>query len=1295
MSALSLITTGALALTAASVPAAFAVDANGARVSSANQAADDSAVTIIVRLAQEGGDQDSRYAEAKKRIGDAVAQARPGATIRDVRDYHHVFQGFAIKAPSSTLAAIKATPGVVGAFVEGRHALVNDIDFWGIHGGEDSDDSPALGSASRMTRASLSALAGAGQVVEVIDTRFDTSHEAFSGQMDAATLRLTKDGAESLVSGLGAGRGGAWVSDKIPFAYDYGDGDADVIGSGEDGRETWGAYTQGTHVAALAAANGSAFTGAAPGAQLIVAKVTEDGRETATDSALLAALDDAAVLAPDVLTVSFATIEGMSSDSEALYAHVYQNLSAAGITVNAPAGNEGGTGYASDPDNGMLAFPASYSSTLAVASVNEQEIMGAVTFGDRRIGYRTITRMNQGEAPGFESLGEGTYRVVYAGNGTAADLEKYLGSNYGDLSRTIILEDWGGTDDRGRAVELKHQLRNLKSLTSKPAGLMVAHVTDTSTPKKADVNRWFSVRAGTITKSDGEALREAIAASESGYVEVTVSRSATLAVPATVEVSEFSSSGATSDLRLKPELAAPGGRVLSATPGNNYDRQPGTAQAAGQVAGIATLVRQRMATDPAFAGTSAAEKSALVSNFLMGTARPLVDATRNDGTFYSPRRVGAGLVDALAATTSPVYPTVVGAPDPSRPKADLGDGTQGWTFQVSLTNVSDTARTYRVAGQALSEDVESGLFTQHSTNWAGAGIDLTFSADTVTVPASSSATVTVTVTPQDAFASHANATTPNGTFIDGAVTFTSTDGQPDLTVPYMGFYGSWGAANVFDQQWPNNHKVGYGSTVAHGVMPFGQSNPFQEEDARMADGIDPDRVVISRSTQEQARRSIGTETVLLRAVPSLTFTLTNEAGDALRSYTCDRSDKSVYDEHWRASHNVEFMSPGCQPRFDGYDADGNELPDGRYTVTIEAPNYGPSSRTHQTSYSFWLDTVAPMVSNVSIAGEGNARTLSFDLTDSSPIAGYGFSSAQDGELTLWRVEDAPNVRADDGLFHQHYEVRLSEVAQALGEEPATLYLQAWDWPANKGSAAVVVTPVSMTSLSVSPQAATMMIGETVTVRAAHRPDDANVTDVVWSSSNEAVATVGQDGVISAVGAGEATITVSDPTQPSVSAAVTIRVSAPAPAHKAGTWLWDIHGWWYQFEDGSYPSDTTLELDGVTYRLDENGYMRTGWVSERGVWYYHHVSGAQAKGWVLDGLHWYYMDPDTGAMVTGWLQVGGTWYYLSPSNGAMVTGWFKDGDHWFYLHHGSGAMATGWVRIYLKWYQFNDAGQLVG
>ena len=58
-------------------------------------------------------------------------------------------------------------------------------------------------------------------------------------------------------------------------------------------------------------------------------------------------------------------------------------------------------GRADDPDNGALGFPASFSSTLAVASVNEQEILGAITYGDHLIGYRPVTRMGKGRRTGI------------------------------------------------------------------------------------------------------------------------------------------------------------------------------------------------------------------------------------------------------------------------------------------------------------------------------------------------------------------------------------------------------------------------------------------------------------------------------------------------------------------------------------------------------------------------------------------------------------------------------------------------------------------------------------------------------------------------------------------------------------------------------------------------------------------------------------------------------------------------------------------------------------------------------
>ena len=105
--------------------------------------------------------------------------------------------------------------------------------------------------------------------------------------------------------------------------------------------------------------------------------------------------------------------------------------------------------------------------------------------------------------------------------------------------------------------------------------------------------------------------------------------------------------------------------------------------------------------------------------------------------------------------------------------------------------------------------------------------------------------------------------------------------------------------------------------------------------------------------------------------------------------------------------------------------------------------------------------------------------------------------------------------------------------------------------------------------------------------------------------------------------------------------------------RAGRWVGDALGWWWRFEDGTYPVSTVRRIDGQLYRFDARGYMVTGWVKNGGSWYYHGLGGAQATGWVQDAGSWYYLD-DSGAMVTGWLPYAGSWYYLDGS-GAMVTG----------------------------------------
>ena len=220
--------TGALAITTMSMASSFAADTDSTETSAPGVAEADEATTIIVQLAAGtvGDDRASAYKNIKQRIARSVSQASPGGTIGDVRDYHHALDGFAITAPASTLGAIKSVQGVKDAFFDGQREPVFYPEVSG-------DGGVAVVDPAKETCSDQVAGRGRGSVIEVIDASFDTSHEAFAGTMDTAALRLPQAEMASLTSQLDAGRGGAWISDKIPFVYDYADRDTNpYIGYG-------------------------------------------------------------------------------------------------------------------------------------------------------------------------------------------------------------------------------------------------------------------------------------------------------------------------------------------------------------------------------------------------------------------------------------------------------------------------------------------------------------------------------------------------------------------------------------------------------------------------------------------------------------------------------------------------------------------------------------------------------------------------------------------------------------------------------------------------------------------------------------------------------------------------------------------------------------------------------------------------------------------------------------------------------------------------------------------------------
>ena len=654
-----------------------------------------------------------------------------------------------------------------------------------------------------------------------------------------------------------------------------------------------------------------------------------------------------------------------------------------------------------------------------------------------------------------------------------------------------------------------------------------------------------------------------------------------------------------------------------------------------QMAGVSTIILQRVQSDPLFASMSARQKADVVQNLIMGTARPLTDAAQTTGALYSPRKQGAGLVDALAATTSSVYPTVVGAPEQSRPKADLGDGTKGWHFDVTLHNLSGVPATYELSSQALSEIVDGGFFTQHSSDWRGRGVEITYSGAasasaegaTVTVPASGEATVGIDITPGSEFASYVTDNAPNGTFLDGFVRFASkTASQPDLAVPYLGFYGDWGKVPIFDALASDGGAHTRASAIVNGKT--GDSlgyNPLVKAADRTGNP-NPQRYVISRSTASGAPTILEPRTGTLRSLHSLTSTYANEAGETVFSVTNHRNWKSLYltsseENTWVEAYHESTVFDANAEKF-------SHMPDGTYTLRIAAPNDGPSSAEQSISYKFRLDTAAPVISDLVYSGKDEGFVVTFDVTDDSPLAAVDLHDPADG-LWFYRhvFTESEGSVGPDGRYVYHVEIPLSVIEQAwtdqggIGDVIANPYVLAWDYGLNPSE----VFPIDLPS--------------------GNPGTSSSCTDTA-----------------------------------------------------GGRWMKDSVGWWYQCANGrDYLQGGWFTINGRDYLFGPAGYMSTGFVKRANVgWMYMDSEGSPVSGWVRDsvygGPYWYYLDPATKVMKTGWLADGGSWYYLMGS-GAMAIGWVNDGGSWYYLN-ASGKMATGWVKERGTWYYLSPSGAMV-
>lgn len=886
---------------------------------------------------------------ARKAVKSQLATKLDDVEVR--YEYTTVFNGLSVEADYADLETIQDLPGVKDAYVSQVYQLIEPVNETKL-----ADSVPAIGGDIVKN----TGYTGKGMVVAILDTGLDTSHEAFRNVVNAPKFSK-QDIADKLASdSLRVGNvnvNSIYQSDKIPFAYDYYDNDTNVSGGN----------SHGTHVAGIVGANRGQVTGVAPDAQLMIMKIFGDDGSGAYDSDIVAALEDAVVLGADAVNMSLGMTAGFSEAASTKTREVYQRVKNAGISLMCAAGNEYSSSYksaggtdlplASNPDNGAVASPSTYGAALSVASMNNVRATAPyLLVGNRKIRYSDPAETASKQIASLN----GKYEYVDCGVGATTD---FTGKS---LTGKVALIQRAG-EEAGEILSFAQKEKNAKA-----AGAKAVIIYDNVEGDLVNMATDGSIPAVFISKADGAAM---LAASDK-HVSFSKSYLAQFQDAYSGKMSDFSSWGVTPDLKLKPEITAPGGNIYSTLPGGLYGSMSGTSMASPHMAGAAVVMAQYITEMPGGTDMTQQEITALSNKLLMSTAVPVKN---EQGLPYSPRKQGAGLVQLGRATKAKAY---LSSAEGGLPKAELGSSTSGsFSFSFQANNLSTNEIQYEVGVTVLTEGTvkENGkTYLAQSPRQLGADEVTVTAPSSVTLRANDTATVKVSLALTDKGKAALGADFPNGIYLEGFVTLTPVnDGDTiSLGLPFLGFYGDWSAAPIFDtsvydaDESPAVYQTMLGLFGADGSGYYLGHNLYATDNDR----FDKNYIAMSNKTSNY---HVTAAMAMLRNADELKFSVTDESNKEVYKETLVNQSKTYY-----SSSQQSYHTPMANTGFTGYTKSkfsaAKALPEGKYTYSVTATLNG---KTETESFPLTIDNQAPEVVKSEVVIQNGKRLWKVTVTD--------------------------------------------------------------------------------------------------------------------------------------------------------------------------------------------------------------------------------------------------------------------------------------------------------------------------
>lgn len=549
--------------------------------------------------------------------------------------YRFVLNGLAVVAPVHLRRQIDAMAGVAylaneQVFTPSEVLIDNDVSTQG--GNNLLFNSTKFIGAERVHNTltmpgTAIPVRGAGIRIGIIDTGIDYLHKAFGGaglvedyqNNDPTIIEENSFPTHKVITGIDL-VGAAYDASSMDFARHIPHGDPDPLDEG----------VHGTHVAGTVAGVGdgvNTHNGIAPDASLVAIKAF--GRGSSGESVIIKALDYAIdpngdYLLDDQVHVTSLSLGSSFGSPYSLYQEAVGNAVRGGTLVVAAAGNSGARPY-------VIGNPATADDAIAVAASTDNStanVMRPAVKFFAASGFGALVEAVVGRGKSMQQVGKLTVPLAYIGladRDLSAAQKSQLQGKAALIDRGVVSFD---TKIERAVVAGAVAVVMINNRQGLPARLRNTHRDD--------------IPIVMVEQEIGATVKTKLAQEE---VSITFDEDFVFTRKDVIDtLASFSSHGPRGyDSAIKPEIAAPGVRILSAQAGagDRGVRYSGTSMATPHISGVVALMRQYR---PMLAST-------LIKGMLLSNAKQL---TRSNGERYGVTEQGGGRVDAYAAVTAEI-----------------------------------------------------------------------------------------------------------------------------------------------------------------------------------------------------------------------------------------------------------------------------------------------------------------------------------------------------------------------------------------------------------------------------------------------------------------------------------------------------------------------------------------------------------------------------------------------------------------------------------------------------------------